>query len=232
MSLIFPASRLRIGPPRSASPLGTASGPLRSASPSGTASGPPRSVSLPGTDSGPPQSCGALPALVPAGPSARSIILHLHGPAGSWALKFQLKCHRGALPTHLSHAGATAVTPLPGLLHCTCHHSEKKIVYMCVCVLNSFSHVRLFATLWTVAHQAPLSMGFSRQEQWSGLPFPSPGDLPDPYIYIYVYIFTHKYTFQSICNIKVFSLSLSTHLCIYLSICGCSFACEAPVTRT
>ena len=38
------------------------------------------------------------------------------------------------------------------------------------------------ATLWTVAHQAPLSMGFSRQEYWSGLPFPSPGDLPDPEI--------------------------------------------------
>jgi len=36
------------------------------------------------------------------------------------------------------------------------------------------------ATPWTVAHQDPLSMGFSRQEYWSGLPFPSPGDLPDP----------------------------------------------------
>ena len=42
------------------------------------------------------------------------------------------------------------------------------------------SHVRLFATPWTVAYQAPLSMGFSRQEYWSGLPFPSPGDLPNP----------------------------------------------------
>ena len=42
------------------------------------------------------------------------------------------------------------------------------------------SRVRLFATLWTVAHQASLSMGFSRQEYWSGLPFPPPGDLPDP----------------------------------------------------
>ena len=42
------------------------------------------------------------------------------------------------------------------------------------------SRVRLFATLWTVAYQAPLSMGFSRQEYWSGLPFPSPGDLPNP----------------------------------------------------
>ena len=46
--------------------------------------------------------------------------------------------------------------------------------------VKSLSHVRLFATPWTVAHQAPPSMGFSRQEYWSGLPFPSPGDLPDP----------------------------------------------------
>ena len=42
------------------------------------------------------------------------------------------------------------------------------------------SRVRLFATPWTVAHQAPPSMGFSRQEYWRGLPLPSPGDLPDP----------------------------------------------------
>ena len=42
------------------------------------------------------------------------------------------------------------------------------------------SHVRLFVTPWTVAYQAPPSMGFSRHECWSGLPFPSPGDLPDP----------------------------------------------------
>ena len=46
--------------------------------------------------------------------------------------------------------------------------------------VKSLSHVRLFATRWTVAYQAPLSMGFSRQECWSGLPFPSPGDLPNP----------------------------------------------------
>ena len=43
-----------------------------------------------------------------------------------------------------------------------------------------FSRVQLFETPWTVAHQAPLSTGFSRQEYWSGLPLPSPGDLPDP----------------------------------------------------
>ena len=48
--------------------------------------------------------------------------------------------------------------------------------------MKSLSCVRLFATPWTVAHQAPLPMGFSRQEYWSGLPFPSPGDLPDPEI--------------------------------------------------
>ena len=42
------------------------------------------------------------------------------------------------------------------------------------------SHVQLFVTLWTVAHQAPLSVGFSRQEYWSGLPFPPPEGLPDP----------------------------------------------------
>ena len=47
-------------------------------------------------------------------------------------------------------------------------------------MLSCFSHVRLFVTLWTVARQAPLSMGFSRQEYWSGLPCPRPGDLPDP----------------------------------------------------
>ena len=52
---------------------------------------------------------------------------------------------------------------------------------MSTCVYM-LSRVRLFATSWSVAHQAPLAMGFSRHEHWSGLPFPSPGDLPDPRI--------------------------------------------------
>ena len=47
-------------------------------------------------------------------------------------------------------------------------------------MLSCFSHVQLFATLWTVAFQAPLSMGFSRQEYWSGLLCPPPGNLLDP----------------------------------------------------
>ena len=46
--------------------------------------------------------------------------------------------------------------------------------------VKSLSRVPLFATPWTIAYQAPLSMGFSRQEYWSGLPFPSAGDLPNP----------------------------------------------------
>ena len=46
--------------------------------------------------------------------------------------------------------------------------------------MKLLSRVRLFTTPWTVAYQAPPAMGFSRQEFWSGLPFPSPGDLPDP----------------------------------------------------
>ena len=49
-----------------------------------------------------------------------------------------------------------------------------------VCVCCRFSLVWFFVTLWTVAHQTPLSMGFSRQEYWSGLPCPPPGDLPNP----------------------------------------------------
>ena len=51
---------------------------------------------------------------------------------------------------------------------------------LCMLLLSRFSHVRLCATLWTVAFQAPLSVGFSRQEYWSGLPCPPPGDLPNP----------------------------------------------------
>ena len=56
------------------------------------------------------------------------------------------------------------------------------LMYTClgVCMLSCFSHVWLFTTLWTVAHQAPLFSGFSQQECWSGLRCPPPGDLPEP----------------------------------------------------
>ena len=88
--------------------------------------------------------------------------------------------------------------------------------YMCVCVhiciyvhMYHFGHVLLFVILWTVAHQAPLSTGFSRQEHQSGWPCPPPGVLPDPgtehvslmspivagrfYIYTHTYLLTYTY---------------------------------------
>ena len=49
-----------------------------------------------------------------------------------------------------------------------------------LCMLGHFSCVQVSVIPWAVAHQAPLSMEFSRQEYWSGLPFPPPGDLPNP----------------------------------------------------
>ena len=72
------------------------------------------------------------------------------------------------------------------------HGGRSLVGYSLLCIINhpkasvqfssfqSLSRVRLFETLWTVAYQAPSSMGFSRQEYWSRLPFPSPGDLPHP----------------------------------------------------
>ena len=51
---------------------------------------------------------------------------------------------------------------------------------LCVCVFSCFSHVQHFVTPWTVTLQVPLSKEYSRQEYWSGWPFPPPGDLPDP----------------------------------------------------
>ena len=59
-----------------------------------------------------------------------------------------------------------------------CHSSKCFCLEKCVC--ESLSHVQLFATPWTVALQAPLSVEFFGQEDWSGLPFPPLGDLPDP----------------------------------------------------
>ena len=75
--------------------------------------------------------------------------------------------------------------------------------------MKLLSHVRLFATPWSVAHQAPLSTGFSRQEYWSGLPFPSPGDLPDPGI-------------DRVCHYFLV-------LCVCVCVCVCVFSCLSRV---
>ena len=68
--------------------------------------------------------------------------------------------------------------------HTVGHYPKGYIYILYICIyrseVKSLSCVRLFATPWTVAYQAPPSMGLSGQEHWSGLPFPSPGDLPDP----------------------------------------------------
>ena len=60
-----------------------------------------------------------------------------------------------------------------------CLHRSKLLEQSLSTHAQSLSHVQLFATPWTVACQAPLSMGYSRQEYWSGFPFPPPGDLSD-----------------------------------------------------
>ena len=62
----------------------------------------------------------------------------------------------------------------------TCNAGDLVLIPGLGSEVKSISHVQLFATPWTVAHQPPRSMRFSRQEHWSGFPFPSPGDLPDP----------------------------------------------------
>ena len=69
--------------------------------------------------------------------------------------------------------------------------------YICIVKVKSLSRVRLFVTPWTVAYEAPPSMGFSRQEYWSGLPFPS------PYTYVYICIHIHMY----ICTYILFFFS-------------------------
>ena len=87
------------------------------------------------------------------------------GPGGRRIPHHQaiLQPQLGVLPFH-------AILTLPEIAQDPTH----------ACVLSRFSRVQFFVTLWTVNHQTPLSMGFSRQEYWSGLPFSSPGDLPNP----------------------------------------------------
>ena len=110
---------------------------------------------------------------------------------------------------------------------CVCVHA-----CVCVHVLSHFSRVQLFATLWTISSQAPLSMGFSREEYWSGLPCPPPGVFltqgsntpvscllhwqvsslplapPGKPKYIYTHIYTNKYTY----------IYIHTHICIYVNV--------------
>ena len=94
----------------------------------------------------------------------------------------RMKCCHGSI--QFSHSVVSdSATPWSAArqasLSITSSRSSFAVIQMKVKV-KLLSHVRLSATPWTVAHQAPPSMGFSRQEYWSGLPFPSPGDHPGP----------------------------------------------------
>ena len=87
-------------------------------------------------------------------------------------------------PEHRPNPGIEPAPPVSPALTSRCclprHHLGIPTNVLKVKVkVKALSRVRVFVTPWTVAHQAPLSMEFSRQEYWSGLPFPSPGDLPD-----------------------------------------------------
>ena len=103
----------------------------------------------------------------------------------------QLSAHRGISTTGKLHIPTTAHIPVNKfgiyqIFVCFCCCCSSYIVFFNHYSFVNFvkvkplNHLQLFATPWTVACQAPPSMGFSRQEYWSGLPFPSPGDLPNP----------------------------------------------------
>ena len=83
-------------------------------------------------------------------------------------------------PCILTHSRAERGSKLSCAFHKGIHPIHEGSSLMRVCVLSRFSRVWLFVTLWAVARQAPLSKGFSKQEYWSRLPCPPPGDLPDP----------------------------------------------------
>ena len=92
-------------------------------------------------------------------------------------------------------------------------HSEDRVL----------SHVQFFLTPWTVAHQAPPSMEFSREEYWSGLPFPSPGGLPDPGIEPASPALAGRFfTSENIC---LHRQSRCLHFCVCVCVCVCVCLC-------
>ena len=95
------------------------------------------------------------------------------------------------MPTNLENSAVarglekSVLIPIPkkgNAKECSNYRTTALISHASKVKVKSLSRVQLFATQWSVAYEAPQSMGFSRQEYWSGLPFPSPGDLPDPVI--------------------------------------------------
>ena len=102
-----------------------------------------------------------------------TLTFHFH------ALEKEMATHSSVLAWRIPGTGEPRGLPSMGSHGVGHDWSDLALVWKKVKV-KSLSRVRLCATPWTVAHQASPSMGFSRQEDWSGLPFPSPGELPDP----------------------------------------------------
>ena len=97
-------------------------------------------------------------------------------------MRYHLTLVRMAIIKHsVKNQGWRGCGEMRTILHgCWKVNWEQPLRRQCTCVLSHFSRVRFFSTLWTVACQAPLSIRFSRQEYWSGLPCPPPEDLPHP----------------------------------------------------
>ena len=93
------------------------------------------------------------------------------------ALEKEMATHSSVLAWRIPGTGEP--DGLPSVGSHRVRHDWSNLAAAAAYCSQSLSCVRLFATLWTVAYQAPPSMGFSRQEYWSGLPFPPPGDLPN-----------------------------------------------------
>ena len=104
------------------------------------------------------------------------------GP-GHWQVSFPLERWKKQRSLSLPPSSSVAklFSPVSPAGNLSLGERGRKRGWLLTCIRACvFSHVRFFGTPWTLAHQAPLSMGFSRQEYWSGLPCPPPGDLPDP----------------------------------------------------
>ena len=89
-------------------------------------------------------------------------------------------CNPGIIPPELLKDFQYSLSSHHCKLQVSPQEGRRGLITGCGCTLSCFSWVLFFVTPWTVAHQSPLSVGFSRQKHWSGLPCPPPGDLPYP----------------------------------------------------
>ena len=130
-----------------------------------------------------PLSTRSLNSILPA-PSALTACVHsTHDPTGS-SKETNIIPFPRFISFSLDHTAIWYFCLFIDCLHQKLFLQRRGYIFWHIheCMPSHFSPVRLFPTPWTVAHQAPLSVGFSRQEYWSGQPLPSPGDLPNPWI--------------------------------------------------